>query len=69
MKDNKRVLLPKVGSLESILLAKMLEKPRGVTFMDFKGTGITEENIGKLVENLRTGMFEAENDHELKPDA
>lgn len=62
-------LMPKAGSLERLMVEKMWEHPEGVTFFDFEGTGITEENIDQIVQNLRTGMYEAENDHELRPDA
>ena len=40
-----------------------------VTYLDFIGTGITEGNIDSVAQNLRNGMFEAENDNELKEDA
>lgn len=59
-------ILPKQGSLERLMLDKMIEfkqqgKP-GVTFLDFAGTGITEENIDQIATNLRYGIFETEND-------
>ena len=68
------MLIPVVGSLERIFLDRVIEfddngKGRGVTYFDFIGTGITEENIDQVVENLRNNMFIAENDHELKEDA
>lgn len=50
------------------MLDKMMEIG-GVTFLDFVGTGITEENIDQIAQNLRNGMFEAENDSELRRDA
>lgn len=64
----KEILMPASGTLERILLDKMLEKPEGVTFMDFQGTGITEQNIDDVANNLRFGMYVAENDAELKLD-
>ena len=67
--DEPEFLVPKVGSLERLMVEKMLEKPEGVTFFDFEGTGITEDNIDQIVQNLRTGMYEAENDDTLKEDA
>ena len=61
-------LIPAPGTLERLLLDKMLEKPEGVTFLDFRGTGITANNIDAVANNLRSGMFVAENDNELKLD-
>lgn len=67
------LLIPKEGTLERLFLETIAEADangqRGVTFLDFVGTGITEESIDQVVQNLRNGMFEAENDHELKVDA
>lgn len=63
------MLIPKEGTLERLMLEKLADHEEGVTFMDFVGTGITEENIDKIAQNLRNGMFEAENDDELKADA
>ena len=51
------------------MLEKMLENPEGVTFLDLVGTGITEENIDQIAQNLRNGMFESEDDVRLKGDA
>ena len=65
-------LIPKIGSLEQIFLSKAMEaaeKGEGVTFLDFVGTGITEENIDQIVQNLRNGMFESDDDQSLKEDA
>ena len=68
------MLTPIAGSLERIFLERIVEldndgKGRGVTYLDFIGTGITEENIDQVAQNLRNNMFIAENDHELKADA
>lgn len=62
------MLMPKQGTLERLMLDKMLTGVR-VTYFDFVGTGITKENIDQIAKNLRNGMFEAENDHQLKEDA
>ena len=48
----------------------MLEKlascdSNGVSFLDFVGTGINEENIDQIAQNLRNGMYEAEKIGEL----
>ena len=64
--------LPKPGSLEAIFLSKAIEAAKrgeGVTFLDFVGTGITEENIDQVVQNLRNGMYESDIDGSLKEDA
>ena len=61
--------MPINGTLERVLLDAMLYKDEGVTFLDLIGTGITEENIEQVAENLRNGMFIAENDNKLEHDA
>ncbi len=63
------LLIPAEGTLERIALEKLATTHGGVTFLDFVGTGITEDNIDQVMKNLMTGMFIAENDNELKPDA
>ena len=63
------LLMPINGTLERVLLDAMLDKDEGVTFLDLIGTGITEENIEQVAENLRNGMFIAENDNKLELDA
>lgn len=61
---------PIQGTLERLLMDKLLENgDKGVTYLDFVGTGITEENIDALICNLRTGMYISETDDELKEDA
>ena len=62
-------LIPKQGTLERVVLDKMMASKEGVTFLDFVGTGVTEDNIEQIVQNLRTGMFEAENDGAVKFDS
>ncbi len=51
------------------MIDKMISQDEGVTFLDFFGTGITEDNIDQVAKNLRYGMYQAEDDHELKEDA
>ena len=63
------MLMPKQGTLERLVLEKLEASKSGVTCLDFVGTGVTEANIDQIVQNLRNGMFEAENDNELKVDA
>lgn len=69
--DDDGFLMPREGTLERLMLDEMMARPDGVgvTFLDFVGTGITEDNIDQIAQNLRYGMFEAENDDELKADA
>lgn len=62
------MLMPKKGTLERVMLDKMMTGAH-VSYLDFVGTGITEENIDQIAQNLRNGMFEAENDFELRGDA
>ena len=62
-------LMPKNGTLERMLVDAMLASEEGVTYLDLAGTGITEDNIEQVAQNLRNGMFEAENDNELRIDA
>ena len=62
------MLIPKNGTKERIFLDACIANPKGVTYLDFVGTGITEENIEQIAENLRKGMFDAENDCSLKFD-
>jgi len=63
------VSMPKRGTLERVMIEKMMSQTEGVTFLDFVGTGITEDNIDQIAQNLRNAMYEAEDDHELKEDA
>ena len=63
------MLIPKEGTLERVMLDKMAIKKEGVSFFDFIGTGITEENIDKVAQSLMNGMLEAENDDDIKFDA
>jgi hypothetical protein len=64
-------MIPIHGTLERVFFDALLAAPkgRGVTFLDLVGTGITEENIEQLAENLRNGMYESEGDSSLIHDA
>ncbi len=62
-------LMPKQGTLERVFLEKLVQKPEGATYLDFVGTGITEDNIEQIASNLRNGMFESESDDILRQDA
>lgn len=61
--------MPKRGTLERIMVEKLMQHPEGVTFMDFVGTGITEENIDQIAQNLRNAMYESEDDSAIKQDS
>lgn len=61
--------MPKEGTLERLMLDKMMDSESGVSFLDFVGTGITEDNIDQVAQNLRNGMYESEDDDSLKEDA
>ncbi len=66
------MLIPKIGTLERIFLDGAIaadQQGRGVTYLDFVGTGITEENIDQIVQNLRTNMFESEQDEFMEKDS
>ncbi len=62
-------MLPIEGSLERILLDALCDHPEGVTYLDLVGTGITEENIDQIADNLRSGLYVGEDDDRLKFDA
>lgn len=51
------------------MLEKLLSSEHGVTYLDFIGAGITEENIDQIANNLRNGMYESDDDDLLKEDA
>ncbi len=67
------MLIPRISTLERMFLDKLAEKmdlpTPGVDYRDFVGTEITLQNIDQITQNLRHGLFDAENDHELKCDA
>lgn len=67
--DDHNLLMPANGTLERVLLEAMMKNEKGVTFFDLDGTGIAEANIDQIANNLRNGMFIAENDGELRADA
>ena len=62
---------PVKGTLERIFLDALVNahEGEGVTFLDLVGTGITEDNIEQIAQNLRNGMYESEGDDLLKLDA
>lgn len=62
--------IPIKGSLERVFLDKAIElDPKGVTYLDLVGTGITEANIEEVVNNLRNGMFLSEDESSIKMDS
>ena len=60
--------MPKEGTLERLMIDRMMESEVGVTYLDFVGTGITEDNIDQIAQNLRTGMYEMEDDELVRKD-
>jgi hypothetical protein len=69
--SEERFLIPAEGTLERIFFNALLnaEEGSGVTYLDLVGTGITEDNIDQIAQNLRNGIFVAENDGDLRVDA
>lgn len=61
-------MIPKQGTLERVVLDKLQELGQ-ITYMDMIGTGVTEDNIDKIVQNLRNGMYESEDDDLVRFDA
>jgi hypothetical protein len=63
--------LPKIGTLESIVLAKLMQNPEGVTYLDFpKDSQLhNEKKLDEIICNLRTGMYESDDDNLLKFDS
>jgi hypothetical protein len=61
-------VMPKEGTLERLMIDRMMESEVGVTYLDFVGTGITEDNIDQIAQNLRTGMYEMEDDELVRKD-
>ena len=61
--------MPVKGALERVFFDALLASPGGVSFLDLVGTGVTEENIAQIAQNLRNGMFVSEDDDLLKADA
>ena len=63
---------PKVGTLESIVLAKLFEAgPDSVTHLDFADHPELSDpdNLAQIIENLKTGMFESDDDDFTKFDS
>ena len=65
------ITFPKIGTLESLVLAMMLKAPGGVSYLDFpEGHELhNEERLDEIVRNLRNGMFEVEDDNTLRFDS
>lgn len=57
--------IPKEGTIERIVLDKLQEAgEEGVTHFDFVDPAISEERLAQAIENLKNGMFEAEDDED-----
>jgi hypothetical protein len=63
--------LPKTGTPESVVLAKLIQKPEGITYLDFPEDNPlhNEEKLDEVICNLRNGMYESDNDDTLKFDS
>ena len=60
------MILPRVGTIERVVLDKLLSSDNGVTFLDFDPSlGITDEVLEGVVERLRHGIFESDCDDEI----
>ncbi len=65
-----RPLFPKIGTPESIVLSKLIQNgDKGVTVFDFVQHDWSEEYLHQIIENLKNGMFESEEDKTIKLDA
>jgi len=63
-------LIPKEGTIERIVLDKLIENEGGITYLDFpEHLNITEELLEQAVTNLQTGIFESEDDVQIKFDS
>jgi hypothetical protein len=61
---------PKAGTLERLVLEKLVEVPAGITFLDFPPeVNMTDEKLAEAISNLRSGMFESEQDDQISFDA
>lgn len=62
-------LMPKQGTLERLFVDGLIKSPSGVTYLDFVGTGINEDNIGQVASNVKNGMYESERDNLIPLDS
>ncbi len=61
---------PKEGTIERIVLDKLLDSEDGCTYLDFDpALGITEDVMDEIIERLAHGIYESEDDDERKFDA
>lgn len=62
---------PKQGTIErTVLDALQSAGDAGVTFLDFPPeVGMTDELLAEVIQRLRHGIYESENDDEFKFDA
>lgn len=62
--------LPKEGSIERVVLDALYHSKTGMSYLDFPPElGMTDELLAEVVERLRHGIYEAEDDSVLKFDA
>jgi hypothetical protein len=60
--------MPSAGTMERIVLEKLLAQD-GVSCTDFAEYGMTDEELARIIENLRTGMYPSDADPFLRQDA
>lgn len=61
---------PKQGTIERIVLDKLLSNEDGFTYLDFDpALGITEAIMDDIVERLTHGIYESEDDSAIKFDS
>jgi hypothetical protein len=61
MKRKYQIAFPKEGTLHYLFVEKTAKAgKKGVTFLDFVGTGITEQNIDSIAQDLANGMYESD---------
>lgn len=57
--------LPKMGTIERVILDKLMSSPNGATYLDFDpALGITEEVMESAIQRLQFGVFESEDGDE-----
>jgi hypothetical protein len=65
MTEQNSPAFPKVGSLESIVLARLFKAgAKGVTHLDFADHPELSDpdKLAQVIENLKNGMFESDDD-------
>jgi len=62
--------MPKEGSIDRIILDKLMASPGGATYLDFDpALGITAEIMDGAIIRLTHGIYESESDDQIKFDS